>query len=173
MNMAETIDWPARHHDTLRALQRRMLRHIENGRSTDANSLALPVGAADGMPCCASTNNGFVEGALLCGAGSGSVVTRVAATEAGAPRFGSEPSLGAVTPAGGSSRLPALSVAVPAAMLMPRVPSPLIPDSVTVRVVPLPLTPTVPAVALPVAFTVTLSAASVLALKFSSAYVTV
>lgn len=35
MNEVKTIDWPARHHDTLRSLQRRLIRHIENGRSTD------------------------------------------------------------------------------------------------------------------------------------------
>ena len=57
---------------------------------------------------------------------------------------------------------PAVSLAVPEAMEMPNVPSPLMLDSVTVRVDPLPLTPTV-AVAVPVVFNVTLPFARVIA----------
>ena len=64
--------------------------------------------------------------------------------------------------------LPAVSVAVPAAMEIPRVPSPMMLESVTVRVVPVPVMPTV-ALALPVLFNVTLPAVSVLELKFASA----
>src|SRR5438552_1661143 len=68
--------------------------------------------------------------------------------------------------------LPARSVAVPAASEKPSVPLPAMLESVTVRVVPVPVTP-IEAVAVPVAFTVMLPAESVLALKFASAYVTV
>ena len=67
---------------------------------------------------------------------------------------------------------PAVSVAVPAAMEIPRVPSPVMLESVTVRVVPEPLTPIV-ALAVPVLFKVMLPGASVLELKLVSAYVTV
>jgi len=57
--------------------------------------------------------------------------------------------------------LPALSLAVDAAIDMPIVPSPVIDDTVTVRVeVPDPLTAAVP-LAVPVLFNVTLPAASV------------
>ena len=65
--------------------------------------------------------------------------------------------------------LPAVSVAVPAAMLIPSVPLPEMPERVTVRVVPLPVTPTDEAAAEPVAFTVMLAGANVLELKFASA----
>ena len=68
--------------------------------------------------------------------------------------------------------LPAVSDAVPAAMEMPSVPSPVMLDKVTVRVVPLPLTPT-EALAVPVLFRVILLALNVDELKFASAYVTV
>ena len=70
-------------------------------------------------------------------------------------------------PAAGA-RFPAVSLAVPAPMEIPKVPLPLIPEIVTVRVVPLPETPTEP-LAVPVAFKVTSAALSVLALKFASA----
>ena len=71
------------------------------------------------------------------------------------------PALGAV--------LPVVSVAVPAAIEIPNVPSPVMLEMVTVRVAPLPLTPTDEAAAEPVAFTVMLAGASVLELKFASA----
>ena len=58
--------------------------------------------------------------------------------------------------------LPAVSLAVPAATVIPRVPSPVMPERVTVRVFPvLPLTATV-AVAVPVVFKVTLPAAKLM-----------
>src|SRR5205814_6226603 len=77
----------------------------------------------------------------------------------------------ALGPAAGAL-FPAVSVAVPAAMEMPSVPSPVMLDSVTVRVLPVPVTP-IDAVAVPVVFSVILPTPSVLALKFASAYVTV
>ena len=64
--------------------------------------------------------------------------------------------------------LPAGSLAVPAAMEMPNVPSPVILLMVTVRVRPVPETPIVP-FAVPVLFKVMLPEASVLELKFESA----
>jgi hypothetical protein len=67
---------------------------------------------------------------------------------------------------------PATSLAVPAAMVMPSVPVPVMLLRVTVRVVPEPVTATVPS-AVPVLFNVMLPTASVLALKAASAYVTV
>src|SRR5436190_1762464 len=66
---------------------------------------------------------------------------------------------------------PAVSVAVPAAMEMPSVPSPVMLESVTVRVLPVPVTPTVALV--PLAFNVTFPADNVLDPKAVSAYVTV
>src|SRR5262245_26203593 len=63
--------------------------------------------------------------------------------------------------------LPAASVAVPAAREIPRAPSPVMPDSVTVRVVPVPETATV-ALAVPVLFSVTPRADRVLELKLAS-----
>ncbi len=66
------------------------------------------------------------------------------------------------------AEFPARSVAVPAAIEMPSVPSPVMLDSVTVQLAPLPLTAT-DALAVPVLFRVMLPAASVLALKFGSA----
>jgi hypothetical protein len=63
--------------------------------------------------------------------------------------------------------LPAVSLAVPAAIEMPSVPSPVILLSVTVRVLPEPETPTV-ALAVPVEFSVILPGARVLALKLAS-----
>jgi hypothetical protein len=68
--------------------------------------------------------------------------------------------------------LPAVSVAVPAAIEIPSVPSPVRLLIVIVRVVPEPVTPTVP-LAVPVLLRVTFPVASVLALKFVSVYVTV
>ena len=68
--------------------------------------------------------------------------------------------------------LPAVSLAVPAAIEMPSVPSPEMLEIVTVRVVPVPDTASVP-VAVPVVFSVMFPVASVLLLKFVSAYVTV
>ena len=65
--------------------------------------------------------------------------------------------------------LPARSLAVPDAMEIPKVPSPVILDRVTVRVVPEPVTPIVPAVADPVVFKVIFPDESVLELKFASA----
>ncbi len=62
---------------------------------------------------------------------------------------------------------PAVSEAVPAAIEMPRLPSPVMLESVTVRVLPVPLTPIV-AVAVPAGFNVILPLASVLALKLVS-----
>ena len=52
--------------------------------------------------------------------------------------------------------LPAVSEAVPVPMEMPKVPLPVMLDNVTVRLVPLPVTETLPALAEPVLFTVTL-----------------
>ena len=78
---------------------------------------------------------------------------------------------GVLGPAAGA-KFPAVSVAVPAATEIPRVPSPVIPETVTVRVVPLPEIPTV-AVAVPVLLNVTFPADSVLRLKLMSEYVTV
>ena len=67
---------------------------------------------------------------------------------------------------------PATSVAVPAAIDIPRVPSPVMELIVTVRVVPVSLTPRAP-LAVPVLFRVISPVTSVLALKFVSEYVTV
>src|SRR5213595_768956 len=78
---------------------------------------------------------------------------------------------GVLGPAAGAV-LPAVSVAVPAAMEIPRVPLPVRLESVTVRVVPLPVT-AIDAVAVPVVFSVISPTAIVLELKFVSAYVTV
>ena len=66
------------------------------------------------------------------------------------------------------AEFPARSVAVPAAIEMPKVPLPVIPEIVTVRVVPEPVTPTVP-LAVFVLFSVILPGASVLELKLASA----
>ena len=66
------------------------------------------------------------------------------------------------------ARFPAESLAVPAAIEIPKVPLPVMPEIVTVRVVPLPVTPTEP-LAVPVAFNVMSAVLSVLALKFASA----
>src|SRR5213592_1562151 len=77
----------------------------------------------------------------------------------------------ALGPAAGAV-LPAVSVAVPAAIEMPSVPLPVMLESVTVRGVPLPVT-AIDAVAVPVVFSVISPTASVLELKFVSAYVTV
>src|SRR5437762_3360744 len=68
--------------------------------------------------------------------------------------------------------LPSVSVAVPAAMEIPREPLPVMLESVTVRDVPVPVT-AIDAVAVPVVFSVISATPSVLALKFGSAYVTV
>src|SRR6266478_4285929 len=68
--------------------------------------------------------------------------------------------------------LPAVSVAVPAAMEIPSVPSPVMPERLTVRVLPVPVTPTVVASAVPVLFNVMLPDDSVLELKLVSVYVT-
>ena len=65
------------------------------------------------------------------------------------------------------AEFPAVSVAVPAAMVMPRVPLPLMPEMLTVRVFPVPVTPRVP-VAVPVGFRVMLPVARVEAEKFGS-----
>ena len=62
---------------------------------------------------------------------------------------------------------PARSLAVPDAIEIPKVPSPLILEMVTVRVVPEPVTPKVP-VAVPVVFKVIFPVASVLELKLAS-----
>src|SRR5438093_1129060 len=70
------------------------------------------------------------------------------------------------------ARWPAVSLAVPAAIEIAKVPLPVMPEMVTVRVRPLLETPTEP-LAVPVAFRVMSAALSVLALKFASAYVTV
>jgi len=63
--------------------------------------------------------------------------------------------------------LPARSDAVPAAIEIPNVPVPVMPEMVTVRVVPEPETPMVPD-APPVEFSVILPVASVLELKLAS-----
>src|SRR3954452_3125020 len=73
----------------------------------------------------------------------------------------------ALGPAAGAV-LPARSVAVAVAMEMPRVPSPVMPEGVTVGVLPLRVTATVVALAVPVVFSVMLAADSVLALKLVS-----
>src|SRR5438093_8033066 len=78
---------------------------------------------------------------------------------------------GVLGPAAGAV-LPGVSVAVPAAIEIPSVPSPVMLESVTVRVGPVPVTP-IDAVAVPVVFSVISPTASVLELKFVSAYVTV
>jgi len=72
----------------------------------------------------------------------------------------------ALGPAAGAL-LPDLSVAVPSGMEMPRVPSPLMALMVTVRVVPVPVTATVP-LAVPVLFRVMFAGTRVLELKFAS-----
>lgn len=69
----------------------------------------------------------------------------------------------ALGPAAGEV-FPRMSVAVPAAILIPSVPVPVMPLMVTVRVAPEPDTPIVPA-AVPVAFNVMLAGARVLALN--------
>ena len=66
------------------------------------------------------------------------------------------------------AELPAVSVAVPAAMVMPSVPFPVMLEMVTVLVVPVPLTAIVP-VAVLVVLSVILPTANVLLLKFVSA----
>src|SRR5262249_48028020 len=84
-----------------------------NGLRTDWNSEAWADGELEGMPCWACTNKGLVDG---CGLGAGGVprATGVGAGTVGkAPRLAPEPSSGAWMPAGGGSRLPALSVARP------------------------------------------------------------
>ena len=63
---------------------------------------------------------------------------------------------------------PAVSVAVPAAIEIPSEPSPVMPERVTVRVVPLPVT-AIDAVPVPVVFKVMLPAVSVPELKLASA----
>jgi hypothetical protein len=65
------------------------------------------------------------------------------------------------------AKFPAVSLDVPDAMLMPSVPTPVILLMVTVRVLPLPETPTVP-LAVPVVLSVILLVPRVLALKFVS-----
>src|SRR5204863_7459773 len=69
--------------------------------------------------------------------------------------------------------LPAVSVAVPAASEIPSVPSPVMLESVTVRVGPEPADTAIDAAAALGAFNVMLLAESVLALNALSAYVTV
>ena len=66
------------------------------------------------------------------------------------------------------AKLPAVSLAVPAPMVMPNVPSPVMLERVTVRVRPLPLTP-IEALAVPVVFRVMFPEARVLEVKFASA----
>lgn len=77
--------------------------------------------------------------------------------------------LNVVDAPGAGAVLPARSLAVPAAIDMPRLPLPVIPDIVTVRVKPEPVTFTMLAVAEPVVFKVTLPFANVLLLKLASA----
>ena len=67
----------------------------------------------------------------------------------------------------GPALFPTVSVAVPAAMEIPSVPSPVMPEIVTVLVLPLPETPIVP-VAPPVLFKVMFAGASELEAKFGS-----
>src|SRR5882724_11854099 len=108
------------------------------------------------------------------------VITSVSASRTG--RFGLyvNATVGAVLstvnvalgPAAGA-RLPAVSEAVPAAIEIPRVPLPVMPERVTTRVVVPAPTDTVVALAVPVLFSVMLPAASVLEAKWASAYVTV
>ncbi len=74
----------------------------------------------------------------------------------------------ALGPAAGA-RFPARSVAVPAAIEMPSVPLPVMPESVTVRVRPLPLTARPELAADPVLITVMFPDTRVLLLKFVSA----
>jgi hypothetical protein len=62
---------------------------------------------------------------------------------------------------------PAKSVAVPAPIEIPSVPSPVTPERVTVQAAPDPLTPTL-ALAVPVLFSSTFPGVRVLALKFKS-----
>src|SRR5947207_1175561 len=74
----------------------------------------------------------------------------------------------ALGPAAGAL-LPAVSVAVPAAIEIPMVPSPVILERVTVRVVVSTVDTATDALAVPVLFKVMLPAASVLELKLASA----
>ena len=76
--------------------------------------------------------------------------------------------MNAVLALGAGARFPARSDAVPDAIEIPRLPSPVIPLIVTVRVRPVPLTPTVP-LAVPVLFNLMLAGANVLLLKSASA----
>ena len=74
----------------------------------------------------------------------------------------------ALGPAAGAL-LPAVSVAVPATMEIPMVPSPVMLERVTVRVVVSTVVTATDALAVPVLFKVMLPAASVLELKLASA----
>ena len=67
------------------------------------------------------------------------------------------------------ARLPARSLAVPAATVMPTVPAPVNPESVTVRVFPIPETTTLVTTAVPVLFNVIFADVRVEALKLTSA----
>lgn len=70
MNMAEHIDWPARHHDTLRGLQRRLIGHLQNGRSTDLAAAPMPMNArvyADTARHAAEQQKLFLELPLVAG----------------------------------------------------------------------------------------------------------
>ena len=69
----------------------------------------------------------------------------------------------ALGPAAGA-KLPALSVAVPAAMVIPKVPSPVIELMVTVRLLPVPVTAIIPEAVL-VVFRVMFAGIRVLVLK--------
>ena len=71
------------------------------------------------------------------------------------------------------ARLPARSLAVPAATVIPTVPAPEKPDKVTVLVFPEPEMTTLEALAVPVLLSVMLAVARVEALKLMSVYVTV
>lgn len=74
-----------------------------------SRNLEASVGRTAGTPCSASTNSGFVEGWLPVGGGSPRSCV-VAPTSRSEPRLTREPSSGVASPAGGDSRLPALSV---------------------------------------------------------------
>jgi hypothetical protein len=80
----------------------------ENGASTVANSDGR-LGVAAGMPACAATNSGFVDGVWTI-AGGVPASTVVLPTDGVMPRFAPEPSSGTACGVFGTSRLPALSV---------------------------------------------------------------
>ena len=82
-----------------------------NGWSTVMNSDGLLAGGAAGTPCCAWVNSGLVEGWTVGAGGMPKLGGVVLGTVGSAPRFTVVVSCGTLAPAGGSSWLPATSVA--------------------------------------------------------------